>query len=86
MATNVLLPLSGSSAGRNGVTLSGKSAPRTHQISMKESGLSPTAPPADLNFYTGSVTRRGKAEDVARVHQKHKAVKRSVAQEIDPSR
>ena len=87
MATNVLFPLSSSSAGRNGVTLNGNSAPRTRQISMKDSGLSAAAsPPADLSVYAGSVTRRGKGEEVTRVHQKHKAVKKSVAQQIDPSR
>ena len=80
MATNVLLPLSGSSVGRDGVTLNGKSAPRARQR-KKESGVSP----ANLGF-PGSVTKRGKGEEMSRPAPKHKAATRSLTQEIDPSR
>lgn len=80
MATNVLLPLSGSSVGRDGMTLSGKSAPRARQRN-KDSGLSPV----NLGF-PGSVTKRGKGEEMSRPAPKHKAAIRSLNQEIDPSR
>lgn len=84
MATNVLLPLSGASTGRSGVTPSGKTVLRARQKNMKDSVLTP-ASPGDSSF-TGSVTRRGKGEEISRVPLMHKVAKRTVTQEIDPSR
>lgn len=83
MATNVLLPLSSSGIGRNGVALSGDPAPRGRQRS-KEPGHSPVSP-VNLSF-PGSVMRREKGEDMNRTLPKPKEAIRSITREIDPSR
>ena len=77
MATNVLLPLSSSSVGRSGVAVSGQSGLRGRQR---------TKEPSPAGF-TGSVTRRGKAEEMTRAPLKTKPSRRTIiTQEIDPSR
>ena len=79
MATNVLLPLSGSNIGRNGVGIGSDSALRGYQMGK---GPSPT----DLSSFPGSVTRRAKGEEIGRAVPKNKLSRRNIAQEIDPSR
>ena len=80
MATNVLLPLSSSSIGRNGVTVSGgQSGLRGRQRTKEPS-------PANMAGFTGSVTRRGKGEEASRALPKAKPSRRTITQEIDPSR
>ena len=79
MATNVLLPLSSSSVGRSGVAVSGQSGLRGRQRTKEHS-------PASLAGFTGSVTRRGKGEEMNRAPLKTKPSRRTITQEIDPSR
>ena len=79
MATNVLLPLSSSSIGRNGVAVSGQSGLRGRQRTKEPS-------PASLAGFTGSVTRRVKGEETNRATLKTKPSRRTITQEIDPSR
>ena len=79
MATNVLLPLSSSSIGRNGVAVSGQSGLRGRQRTKEPS-------PVSLAGFTGSVTRRGKGEETNRATLKTKPSRRTITQEIDPSR
>lgn len=79
MATNVLLPLSSSSVGRSGITVSGQSGLRGRQRTKEPS-------PANMAGFTGSVTRRGKGEEANRALPKAKPSRRTITQEIDPSR
>ena len=79
MATNVLLPLSGSSLGRSGVAVSGEPGLRGRQRNKESS-------PANLGSFTGSVTRRGKGEEGSRALPKTKPSRRIITQELDPSR
>ena len=85
MATNVLLPLSGSSLGRDGGTLNGKPPLRARQRN-RESGLNAHTGGAPSQF-PGTVTRRMKGEVAAsRPPPKHKTTRGAVTHEIDPSR
>ena len=88
MATNVLLPLSGSSLGRDGGSLNGKPPLRARQRN-RESGINPspaqTGPAA--SGFPGTVTRRStKGEVASRPPPKHKTTRGAVTHEIDPSR
>ena len=59
--------------------MSGQSGLRGRQRTKEPS-------PASLGGFTGSVTRRGKGEEMNRAPLKTKPSRRTITQEIDPSR